>query len=88
MKALLDILNEEKCVVRQINRLDSDIQSRGEYLEHMRRTYPDCSAKEQNVEKLIIEIDILKTERSKQEDVLRDVQHELAGYLSYLTELL
>jgi predicted nucleic acid-binding Zn-ribbon protein len=88
MKALLDILNEEKCVVRQINRLDSDIKSRGEYLEHMRRTYPDCSAKERDVEKLIIEIDILKTERSKQEDVLRDVQHELAGYLSYLTELL
>lgn len=88
MKALLDILNEEKCVVRQINRLDSDIQSRGEYLERMRRTYPDCSAKERDIERLIIEIDILKSERSKQEEVLRGIQYELSGYLAYLSEIL
>lgn len=88
MKALLDILMEEKNMVRQINRLDNDIQSRGEYLEHIRRIGPECEAKERDVERLIIEIDILNTERSKQHEVLRGVQHELSGYLSYLTELL
>ena len=88
MKALLDILNEEKVVVRQINRLDSDIKSRGEYLEHIRRAHPDCEAKERDIERMIIEIDILKSERSKQQETLQGVQHELAGYLAYLTEIL
>lgn len=88
MKALLDILNEEKVVVRQINRLDSDILSRGEYLERMRRTYPDCTAKERDIERMIIEIDNLKSERFNQQETLQGVQHELAGYLAYLTEIL
>lgn len=88
MKALLDILNEEKIIVRQVNRLNSDIESRSEYYNHIRRTFSDCEAKERDLEGLIIEIDILKTERSKQEVALRDIQHELAKYLEYLNTLL
>lgn len=88
MKALLDILNEEKIIVRNINRLDNDIASRGEYMEHIRRAHPDCEAKDQDLEEMVIEIDILKTERSKQQEILRGIQHELSGYLAYLTNIL
>ena len=87
MKALIDILNEEKNIVRRINRLDNDIESRREYYEHMRRTYPDCKAKERDLEQLIIEIDILKTERSKELELLKDVRDELARYLSGLSSI-
>ena len=87
MKALLDILNEEKSVVRRINRLTNDIESRGEYYKHILRTGPDCEAKERDLEKVIFEIDICKSERSKELELLNDVRNELAKYLTDLTKV-
>lgn len=87
MKALLDILNEEKNIVRQINRFDSAIESRYELFEHIRRIGPDCDAKERDLERLVIEIDILKNNRNEYQELLRGIQQVRAGYLHYLSEL-
>ena len=87
MKALIDILTEEKSVVRRINRLDNDIKSRHEYYEHVLRAHPDCEAKERDLEEIIIEIDIIKTERSKELELLKDVRNELSKYLLDLTRV-
>lgn len=85
MKALIDILNEEKSIVRRINRLTSDIESRDEYYKHILRTHPECEAKQRDLERMIIEIDICKVERAKELALLKDVRDELAKYLSDLT---
>jgi predicted nucleic acid-binding Zn-ribbon protein len=87
MKALLDILNEEKYLVDQINRLDHYINRYREQRDTIRTSYPDCESKERDLERMIIEIDILENQKTGYQDQLQGVQHELAGYLSFLSDL-
>lgn len=84
-KALLDILLEERCAVKDVNKVQYDIEYKREYREHIIAHFPDCDAKTRDIERIDDELVQLAGRKLKHESTLVGIRRELAGYINYLT---
>lgn len=87
MKALLDILKEEKYLVDEINKFDRQIKHTHEYYSHVDANMPDCDAKEHDLKRMLNDIDIWENHKARLEQRLHNVHCELSSFIDRLIEL-
>lgn len=83
-KAFLDILLEERNAVKDVNKVQYDIEYKQEYREHIIEHFPDCDAKTQDIERIGEELVQLAGRKLKYEADLVGVRRELALYIDRL----
>ena len=77
-KAFLDILLEERDAVKDVNKVQYDIEYKREYREHIIAHFPDCDAKTRDIELLDEELVQLAGRKLKYEAILVGIRRELA----------
>ena len=83
-KSLLDILLDEREAVKSVNKIQYDIEYKREYYSYISNMFPDCVAKEEDLDRITEEIAKLQDDKIEAEENLADIRRRLAGYLNYL----
>ena len=83
-KALIDILIEEQSAVKDVNKIQRDIECAREYRDHAICYLPDCEAKTKELARIKDELVQLAGRKLKYEANLETIRRELAGYINYL----
>lgn len=82
MRALLDILYDERNLVREIEQVEDTIESRTVWRERLREIGPDCQAKYEDLAIMLAEIERLRIRKYECEDKLRAIRREIASHIS------
>lgn len=84
MRALLDILVEEKSIVKDIADIELAIGFTQDSRAHVLETGPSCYARRQHIKELDSELSQLGERKLDCEKRLKDIRNEIVEYLEFL----
>lgn len=85
-KPLIDILTEEKDLVKEIAILEATVKDVSDLRIHILMNYPDCDLKVQEIKRLQNEIDEMNNRKFDCKQRLEEVRRSIAGYFKYITK--
>ena len=80
----MDLLLNEREAAKSVNKIQCDIEFKREYYEYIRNMFPDCEAKDADLDRVVEEIAKLQDDKVEAEQALRTVRRGLALYIKAL----
>lgn len=84
-KPLLDILFEEKDLIKEIAILEDTVKDVSDLRIHLLMNCPDCEMKVREIKRLQNEIDDMNNRKFDCKRELDEVRRSIAGYFKYVT---
>ena len=78
---MLDILFEEREAVKKLNKIQSDIEFKHEFHDHINNIFPDCTAKEDDLRRIDEDIIKLQDDMVEAKKELAAIRCKLALYI-------